>query len=167
MTLAMSLRRLGFIAHAGGDETRAASYLETSLSLAREVGDRQGMAWALTVLGRVATAQAAYDRAADLLTQAWQVCSDLGNRDALAYTVEGMAGLVVARAPHPESARRAARLYGAAEALRAAITSPLPPVDRPEYERTVAAARRWLEADAWTAAWAEGQAMTPEQVAAQ
>jgi predicted ATPase/DNA-binding XRE family transcriptional regulator len=167
VTLAMSLRRLGFIAHAGGDEARAASYLETSLNLAREVGDRQGMAWALTVLGRVATVQAEYDRAADLFSQAWQLCNELGNRDALAYTVEGMASLMMARSRHSEGARRAARLYGAAAALRAAIKSPLPPVDRADYERNLAAARRRLEADAWTAAWLEGQALTLEEVAAQ
>jgi predicted ATPase len=166
MILAMSLRRLGFIAHAGGDSARAASYLETSLGLAREVGDRQGMAWALTVLGRVAVEQAEYERAADLLAEAWHVFGDLGNRDALAYTIEGLAGLMLARAPHPEGALYAARLYGAAEALRMAINSPLPPFDQPAYERNLAAARRGLDEGAWTAAWAEGQVLTPEQLAA-
>jgi predicted ATPase/DNA-binding XRE family transcriptional regulator len=167
MILAMSLRRLGFIAHAGGDTARAASYLETSVTLAREVGDRQGMAWALTVLGRVAVEQAESERAADLLSEAWQVFSDLGNRDALAYTMEGLAGLMMACAPHPEGALRAARLYGAAEALRMAINSPLPPFDRPAYERNLAVTHRCLDEAAWTVAWAEGQVLTPEQLAAQ
>jgi tetratricopeptide (TPR) repeat protein len=166
MILAMSLRRLGFIAHAGGDHARAASYLGMSVTLAREVGDRQGMAWALTVLGRVAVEQAEYERAADLLSEAWHVFGDLGNRDALAYTIEGLAGLMLAGAPHPEGALRAARLYGAAEALRIAINSPLPPFDLPAYERNLAAARRCLDEGAWTAAWAEGQVLTPEQLAA-
>jgi ATP/maltotriose-dependent transcriptional regulator MalT len=165
--LAMSLRRLGFIAHASADNARAASLLEASVTLAREVGDRQGLAWALTVLGRVVTEQAEYGRAAALLAEAWEVFGDLGNRDALTYTVEGMAALWTACAPNPEGARRAACLLGAAESLRAAINSPLPPFDRPEYERNLAAARRQLAQDEWAAAWAEGQAMTLEQVAAQ
>jgi non-specific serine/threonine protein kinase len=165
--LAMSLRRLGFIAHATADYTRAASLLETSVTLAREVGDRQGMAWALSVLGRVATEQTDYGRAAALLAEAWHEFGHLGNRDALAYTIEGMAGLWTACAPHPEGARRAACLFGATESLRAAINSPLPPFDRPEYERNLAAARRQLAEDDWAAAWGQGQAMTLEQLAAQ
>jgi hypothetical protein len=95
------------------------------------------------------------------------VFGDLGNKDALAYTMEGLAGLMMAHTPHPEGALRAARLYGAAAALRKAINSPLPPFDRPAYERNLAAARRCLDEGAWTAAWAEGQVLTPEHLAAQ
>ncbi len=57
----------------------------------------------------------------------------------------------------------AARLWGAAEALRYMVGSPLPPVFRADYERSVTAARTQLGEKAFTAAWAEGRAMTPEQ----
>jgi hypothetical protein len=57
----------------------------------------------------------------------------------------------------------AARLFGAAEALRAAIGSPIPPIERAEYERAVAASRTALGEAAFAAAWAEGRAMTLER----
>jgi hypothetical protein len=61
---------------------------------------------------------------------------------------------------HPE---RACRLFGAAAALREAGGWPLAPVYRGEYERQVAAVRDTLGEKAFTAAWAEGRAMAPEQ----
>jgi tetratricopeptide (TPR) repeat protein len=61
-------------------------------------------------------------------------------------------------------AQRAARLLSAASALREAMGAPLPPVDRAEFERSVAAARAHLGEEAFAAAWAAGQAMTLELV---
>jgi DNA-binding NarL/FixJ family response regulator len=58
----------------------------------------------------------------------------------------------------------AARLWGAAEALRQHIGAPLPPVYRADYERSVAAARAHLGEKPFAAAWAQGRTMTPEQV---
>src|SRR5207244_2445804 len=60
----------------------------------------------------------------------------------------------------------AARLWGAAGALREALGTPLPSVWRADYERSVAAARAQLGQKAFATAWAEGRTMTPEQVLA-
>src|SRR5207237_4553002 len=60
----------------------------------------------------------------------------------------------------------AARLLGTAEALREALGTPLPPVDRATYERSVAATRAQLGEQSFAAAWAEGRLMTPEQALA-
>jgi DNA-binding NarL/FixJ family response regulator len=43
---------------------------------------------------------------------------------------------------------------------------PLPPVDRADYERSVASARTRLGERIFAAAWAEGRMMTPEQALA-
>ena len=40
---------------------------------------------------------------------------------------------------------------------------PLWPVDRDEYDRSIAAARTRLGENAWALAWAEGRTMAPEQ----
>jgi hypothetical protein len=61
---------------------------------------------------------------------------------------------------------RAARLFGAAEALREAIGTPLPPADRAEHDRSVAAVRTALGEEAFAAAWAEGRALTLEHAVA-
>ena len=57
----------------------------------------------------------------------------------------------------------AARLWGAAEVLRQAMGTPLPPVYRAHYEQAVASARKNLTEKAFAASWAQGRAMTPEQ----
>jgi DNA-binding NarL/FixJ family response regulator len=57
-------------------------------------------------------------------------------------------------------------MWGAAEALREAIGTPLPPVERATYERSIAAARAQLGEEAFAAAWQEGRTMTLEQVLA-
>ena len=58
------------------------------------------------------------------------------------------------------------RLLGAAEALREAMGSPLPPCDRPDRERSIASLRARLDEDAFSAAWAEGRGMTWEEAVA-
>ena len=55
---------------------------------------------------------------------------------------------------------RAARLFGAAEALREAIGTPAPLCERPDRDDNVAAARARLDDATWEATWAEGQAMS-------
>ena len=60
----------------------------------------------------------------------------------------------------------AARLWGAAENLRETIGTPLPPVYRADYERSVAATRTQLGEQAFAATWQEGRNMTIEQVLA-
>jgi hypothetical protein len=68
------------------------------------------------------------------------------------------------RSPQRRTNRRACRIWGAAERLREAIGSPMPPGDRPDYERRVAAARAAMGDDAaFTRAWQDGRAMTQEQ----
>jgi len=51
----------------------------------------------------------------------------------------------------------------AAEALREGIGAPLPPDERPDYDRSLATLREALEGELFAAAWADGKAMTLEQ----
>lgn len=60
----------------------------------------------------------------------------------------------------------AAHLWGAAEALREAIGTPLPPVDRAFYDRAVASSRTQLGVQAFAVAWAQGRSLSPEQALA-
>jgi hypothetical protein len=58
---------------------------------------------------------------------------------------------------------RAARLLGAAEALRKAIGASVYEVDRADHERAAASIRSGSGAKGLDRAWAEGRAMTLEQ----
>src|SRR5207247_1188675 len=60
----------------------------------------------------------------------------------------------------------AAQLWGTAEALRESLWTPMPPIMRADYERSVAAARAQLGKKAFVAAWKEGRTMTAEQALA-
>jgi DNA-binding CsgD family transcriptional regulator len=80
----------------------------------------------------------------------------------IASDLEGLAGVVVVQAEPVW----AARLWGAAEALRETIGAPIPPIERAAYERMTGVARAHLGEKAFAAAWAEGQLLTPEQALA-
>ncbi len=84
---------------------------------------------------------------------------ELGKQTGIAFSLEGLAGVAGAQ----KQSLRAARLFGAAEALREIINFPLAPSNRAYYERIVATPRAQLDAAAFAVAWAEGRVMTLEQ----
>ena len=63
--------------------------------------------------------------------------------------------------------RRAARLSGAADALREAVGVPVDDLRRPIHERDMAELRAALTADVFAAEWAAGRAMPLEQAVAE
>ena len=73
--------------------------------------------------------------------------------------LEVLATLAASRGDHA----RAARLYGAAEAMRDEIGTTVLPYDVADQERGVMSAREALGEEGFAAAWAEGRTMTPEQ----
>ena len=84
---------------------------------------------------------------------------ELGEKLRIAFSLEGLAAVVAALG----SSLRAARIWGAADRLRAEAGSPLPPKDRPDYDRRVAVARTRGDNAAFDRAWQEGRALTLEQ----
>jgi len=87
------------------------------------------------------------------------VCRELGDRQGLAMC---LAGLAMAAAVD-EDPRRAARLWGAAEALRQSIGVRSSAASRVMREQLTAIAREQLGDEVFAAAWAEGQKLTIEQ----
>ena len=87
---------------------------------------------------------------------------EMDNKELIPACLEGLADLVAAQG----ELAWAVRLWGAAEALREAIGTPLPPIERADYGRAITAVRTRLDEKAFTTAWAEGRTMTPEQALA-
>ena len=82
---------------------------------------------------------------------------ELEDKLRIVHCLEGLAGV----GGKQGQGERAARLFGAAEALREAIGAPLPPVDRLEHERSVALARTQLPNNtSFATAWAAGRGLT-------
>ncbi len=149
----------GRVAQQQGGYGQAAVLLEESLALFQKLGDRENSALALMALGNIAFAQGDYGRMVVLGGQSLRLCRELGKRGGIAAGLEGLAAVAGVQS-QPE---RAARLFGAATALREAIGGTLSPGERPAYERNVATVRGQLDETAFAAAWAEGRVMTVEQ----
>lgn len=150
--VAWSLMNLGFAALYGGDHTRATDLLDEALTLSRKAGYREAAAWSLNGLGVLARREGRMGRAAGLLGESLSHHRDLGDRWRTASLFEELAGI----ASEPE---RAAVLLGAAGALRAALSDPVPPCERPDRERDAAVARASLGDEAFADATARGEVM--------
>ena len=149
---------LGEVACLQGDFPAATRFLDESLAIYRELGSRDGIAISLTNLGEVALAQGDYVAAQKCFREALVLAQELGAKEGIAYLLEDFAELSVAQA----GMERGVRLFGAAEALREAISAPLPADSRPAYDHSVAVARTQLDQASFTGAWNEGRAMPLE-----
>ena len=86
----------------------------------------------------------------------------VGGHWEIAACLEGLAAVAGGQG----QAARAARLAGAAAALREELGAPVAPGDRSWYEPAIAHARAALGDAGFTAAQSEGRAMTLEQAIA-
>jgi predicted ATPase/DNA-binding SARP family transcriptional activator/DNA-binding CsgD family transcriptional regulator len=157
--MAVSLNNLGYASLLDGDWEQATEQLEESLALARELGDMLGTAITATNLGLAALIQGNHLQATVLLRESLALLQEIEDENNIADCLETIAGIAGAQG----SAQRAARLWGAAQALREDIGLQLLPRERDLHEPYVATARSRLDEAAWKKAWAEGRAMTLEE----
>lgn len=166
---AIALSGLAEVAVRRGDYERAYILEEESLALRREIDETWGIAISLANFAWIALRQNDLKQAAALLAESITLRHEIGDKGGIAWCLEKLAeialttGQQASASRRDEGFRRAARLFGAAEALRAPVNSSIDLVDQPEYERLVAIVRAELDEAAFTDAWAEGQAMTLEQ----
>jgi predicted ATPase/class 3 adenylate cyclase len=167
--VAWALASLGRVAMRREEYERAVALCDESASLFPELRHR-GIAYPICTLGKVAYYRGDYDRATALYQESLAMHREVESEGrsiwddkwAMAEELEGLGAIAVARG-RPE---RAARLLGAAEALREAISAPLPPAEHAEHDRSVAAVRTALGEEAFAAACAAGQAMSLEDAVA-
>ena len=118
------------------------------------------MAEALCVLGKVESARGDHTLARTLYEDSLAMAQEIGDKELTASGLEGLASVVAMQG----ELALATRLWGTAEALRDAIGAPLQPIERADYEQAVAIAREHLGEETFDSAWAEGRAMTAEQI---
>jgi tetratricopeptide (TPR) repeat protein len=158
-----ALSRLGDIALARGDYKRATILYEESLTIKLRVGDLQAIASSHWDLGTAAYACGDYVRAYEWYTQALVFFHRVGYPGHTARLIELLAD--VAAAQH--QFMHAARLFGAAEALREGTGYAVESLNRSAYACSVAMIRARLGEASFSAAWAAGRAMTLEQAIAE
>jgi len=160
--MAMALNTLGELARSDGDYERAGEAYEECLAICRGTGNKQREALMLGNLSYAALHQGDYERAEALVREGLALLWELESKYFVNFGLEVSAGPAAAKG-QPE---RAARLLGAAEALREAMGLGLQPADQFEIDRYEAAAREQLDEATFEAAWAEGRAMTLEEAVA-
>jgi predicted ATPase/DNA-binding CsgD family transcriptional regulator len=161
--IASWLANLAIVTLARGDEQRAKELCDESLAIRKALGYKGGCAHTLTILGRIALVQGAYERAIACYKESLTLRQETGEKEGIATALEGLAA-VAGTQGQPV---RAARLYGFAESLRALLGAPLPPIDRPAYQHTVAALRAQLDGPSFLSAWTAGQGLTLEEAIAE
>jgi predicted ATPase/class 3 adenylate cyclase len=154
-----TLASLGTVAHRAGDRERARHYYEGALEGFRALGDRRGIANTLGNLGIATRQEGDFPRAAGVHAEALEIAAEIGDQVGVAVGLEGVAAVAIA-AGEPAGG---ARLLGAAEALRAALGSKIPPDDLPDYEQATAAARSQLGDAHFAETWQAGGALTSDE----
>jgi predicted ATPase len=156
--IAVLLSLLGEMRLRQGEQGMARELLEESVATFKELGDRWSTAEALLAFARVASSQGEFAAARARYLESLAIAREIDARNHIASVLEG--GAMVAAQGEPVWA---ARLCGAAQALRAVIGAPLPPVYRADYEGALTTVRTHLGEETFATALAEGGAMALEQ----
>ena len=153
---------LAQVAKNRGDHERAIPLFEECLGLARARGERHAASSALRSLGELMQARGDYESAAGYLRESLMLIRELNDRACALTTLDSLAVLAAARG----HAARAARLFAAAGASRAAQGRSLPSTEQDRLDQAAADACARLGRATFGAAWSEGWAMTLEQAIA-
>jgi predicted ATPase/transcriptional regulator with XRE-family HTH domain len=191
--MANALFNLGSVLARLGNTEQAIGLLEESLVLYQELGDRLGTVFALQRLGEEATRRGDGEHAMALHRQSLTLARDLGQKEFIAWNLEGLAAVAMLQwrqrplnervhvpegpdlpahgvTQHQEQASagpvHAARLLGAAAALRHTINTPVPPAEPPAYSRLLQEVRGTSDGASFAAAWEAGQATALDEVVA-
>jgi predicted ATPase/DNA-binding XRE family transcriptional regulator len=161
--LAWSRYTLAFLRLAQGDLVQARPALEEALAELRGQQMVFGVFRTLLALGYTRFEQGDIAGAEELFREGLTMSRQMPMQSIITIGLEGM-GLVAAASGLPQ---RAARLWGATEALREATGERRWPVFQAVYERMVAASRAQLPATEWQAAWASGRELTMVEAVAE
>lgn len=142
------------------DLVSAYTLAEESVERYREKEMPWYRAWTLIVLAQVEAQQGNAAAARNHFEESLELARKINDKWLIPWGLEGLAGVAAARG----EVAWAARLWGAAEALRENFRFPMPPVEHSSYEQAVAAIRSELGEEAFAAAWSQGRTTPLEQV---
>jgi predicted ATPase/DNA-binding CsgD family transcriptional regulator len=145
-----------------GRGAAARAYSAEARALRRQQGPRAGVASALHRLAEALDLEGERAHAGALHAEAMALRRDVGHLEGLASSLDAIGG----HAARWGQAERAVRLLAAATTLRRSGALRLQPASQRERDAFLALAQGQLEAAAYRAAWAEGQAMGPEDAIA-
>jgi len=160
LLIANAAYNLGAAASREGDLARAESALGECLRLARDLGDTIHTAAALCALGEVALEREKGAIADALLRESLALYVQLADERACAECIHALGGVAAASGDAPT----AARLWGAAEALRARQGAALVPAELSVDARYVALVVGRLGEETFSVLREEGRGLEPREV---
>lgn len=160
LSVAVALSNLGEVARLRGDGARAEAHYREALARFEEIGSETDIPRVLHNLGRVARLQGDGVQATTLLGESLERFRRQGFHRGVAECIAGFAGLAVDR-NDPE---RAAVLLGWVQARFRELGTSMWPADGTEYDRDVAATRERLGAADFEREWAQGSAMSYDEL---
>jgi tetratricopeptide (TPR) repeat protein len=156
--LAAALSNLGATELAAANFDRATQLLQESLALSRKLGNLEREALIQLWLAAISLRAGRTSEAHDLLCSSFGYIVSSGDIPQLAHTME-VAATIVAELDE----LRAARLTGAAQAIRQRLGAPITPIPAGLLEQFLAPARANIAPDQWDAELAAGRALTQQQ----
>jgi excisionase family DNA binding protein len=161
--LARALLYSGELARLRGNDEQARQFYEECLNEYRAL-DHKGMAAIVAHnLGYIAQRQGNFRHGLACFAEALAEHVMSGDRHNVACCIRGTAGM----AAFLGRQEQAARLFGAADNVFASTGSSIWPIDKVDYERNLGAVRADLSEEAFTSAYAAGQALTLEEAVAE
>jgi predicted ATPase/DNA-binding SARP family transcriptional activator len=158
---AIARENLGLLALDQGDLRHAVELLEESARLATSAGDDRGRSSSIRALAAALLESGETDAARERLVESLELARRLGELNGIAYCLDTFAGLAVAEG----DPARAARLFGAADGLRASIGALRPPDQQPLYERWVASTLAQLDTATYASCYESGRALSLDEAA--
>jgi predicted ATPase/class 3 adenylate cyclase len=158
-TTALLLNNLGYLRLSQGQPVKARPFFEESLALRRELHDRAGTAGSILGLADAFATEGKSERAIELYCESFQLSKETGESLNLAFCLEGIARIL----SQDGQAKIASFIFGAVEAFRESINTPIQPTDLPGYKLAVAQARQQLDPTTFQRAWLSGRLVTPEE----
>ncbi len=159
LRLAGALTSLGQTEREAGHLDRAAQVLREALAIDRAQGDLWGVVLDQHSLAVVSLRARRIEEAYEAVSATFAYVASSGDTETLVNAIE----LSACIAAELGDVMRAARLAGAAEAIRVTAGTPIPQPDAALLERFLGPARATIGRAAWDAELAAGRALTQEQ----
>lgn len=147
---------LGLVAMYENDYLQAKSLLAESLAISQISQDQIFRAVCLANLGYLELYFGNLREAMPYVRDAVVISLSHGEQETVILCLEGFAEIASAALENQHRLQTAACLFGVAHTFRDRLAIPLPPMDRPFYEASLAKVRTHLSEAAFQAAWAAG-----------
>jgi predicted ATPase/DNA-binding SARP family transcriptional activator len=159
---ALANENVGLMALTADDIPEAVTWLTAAVELAREGGDEREISAASRSLAAALLEVDRKEEAEALLEESLEVARRLGDAHGIAVALETSAGLAATSG----DADRAARLFGASDAVRSAIGAQRQPDNQILYERWLARTLARLDTRAYSKRYEDGRALTTDEACA-